>query len=408
MPQPRLRLLSPRPASAVALESYLLRMAAGRSRAVMRLRLDVAARQLGAADATTLDWAALEYRALAGLLAGMTAADYAPATVRQTHAAVLGVLRECRRCGLIDGDRLAVLTADLPRPHGQRLPPRRSLTADELRGLLAAAQAPSGARRARNAALLAVLMATGVRSAELVALDLADLGADGRLVIRHGKGDKARVGWLTDPTARTLLAAWLERRGSEPGPLICGISRARQVQPERRLRSTYLRTLVAGWCHGAGIARCTPRMTRARPVPHSSEHVEQVALIQWCARLTPQYPELAELFAVPNGGQRNRIVAAKLKAEGVRPGVPDLLLLVPRGECHGLAIEMKTAIGTVSDAQKWWHLRLAHHGYAVRVCRGWQAAAATLVTYLTQRPHAWRDGRVVPLHRESLCTEAAC
>ena len=32
-------------------------------------------------------------------------------------------------------------------------------------------------------------------------------------------------------------------------------------------------------------------------------------------------------FAVPNGGQRNKIVAAKLKSEGVKAGVPDICVI---------------------------------------------------------------------------------
>ena len=54
----------------------------------------------------------------------------------------------------------------------------------------------------------------------------------------------------------------------------------------------------------------------------------------------PQYKVL--LFAVPNGGHRDATEAKIMMVEGVTPGVSDLLLLVPRGQYHGLCIEMKT------------------------------------------------------------------
>ena len=74
-----------------------------------------------------------------------------------------------------------------------------------------------------------------------------------------------------------------------------------------------------------------------------TEHEEQVMLIKW---FDLQYPELrGRLAACPNGGQRNVIVAAKLKAEGVRPGYPDLNLLVPRHGFSGLFIELKRQKG---------------------------------------------------------------
>jgi hypothetical protein len=93
-------------------------------------------------------------------------------------------------------------------------------------------------------------------------------------------------------------------------------------------------------------------------------------------------PELRLLFAVPNGGDRNPIVAAKMKAEGVRPGVPDYLLPVPRGEYIGLAIELKSLTGYASREQKDWIEALRAHGWRAEVCRGWQAAWDVLNDYM--------------------------
>ena len=57
------------------------------------------------------------------------------------------------------------------------------------------------------------------------------------------------------------------------------------------------------------------------------------------------------LFHVPNGGQRNAIEGAKLKAMGVVAGVADLLL-IHKGRLY--AIELKTETGVQSKAQKIW------------------------------------------------------
>lgn len=53
-----------------------------------------------------------------------------------------------------------------------------------------------------------------------------------------------------------------------------------------------------------------------------SEHEEQVLFVQWFRR---QFPGVM-IFAIPNGGLRGKIAAAKLKAEGVTAGVPDLYI----------------------------------------------------------------------------------
>lgn len=81
---------------------------------------------------------------------------------------------------------------------------------------------------------------------------------------------------------------------------------------------------------------------------------------------------------VPNGGLRNAIVAKKLKAQGVKPGVPDILIFDPTrrgkhsdGEFVGCAIELKRRVGgRVSDAQDDWIIKLTQRGWICTVCFG--------------------------------------
>ena len=82
-----------------------------------------------------------------------------------------------------------------------------------------------------------------------------------------------------------------------------------------------------------------------------TEEQEQRLLLAWAARTGR--PELRLLHAIPNGGKRLKSEAARLQAMGVKPGVPDLCLPVPRGKYHGLYIELKRLYGgRVSPAQR--------------------------------------------------------
>lgn len=112
-----------------------------------------------------------------------------------------------------------------------------------------------------------------------------------------------------------------------------------------------------------------------------SEHEEQKALIKW---FDLQYPALrGRLAACPNGGQRNVIVAAKLKAEGVRAGYPDLNLLVPRKGFAGLFIEMKRQKGgALTPDQADWLDFLNEQGFMAVVCKGFDAGRETICGYL--------------------------
>ena len=78
-------------------------------------------------------------------------------------------------------------------------------------------------RRRRDAALLSLLYASGLRRAEAVALELADIDQiTGLLRVRQGKGRKPRPVSLP-ASALPALQDWLEARGSEPGPLFCPV-----------------------------------------------------------------------------------------------------------------------------------------------------------------------------------------
>lgn len=117
----------------------------------------------------------------------------------------------------------------------------------------------------------------------------------------------------------------------------------------------------------------------------SLEHAEQVNLMQWWSLQCRRFgiPEQL-LFAIPNGGQRNIITAKRMKDEGVRAGIPDLFLAVPRGKFHGLFVEMKkTRGGVVSDAQKACMEMLSNNGYCVTVCHGFIDAQEAVKGYLS-------------------------
>lgn len=115
-----------------------------------------------------------------------------------------------------------------------------------------------------------------------------------------------------------------------------------------------------------------------------SEHAIQTALFAWAATQFDVYPELKLMFAIPNGGLRSKITAAKLKAEGVKPGVLDIFLPVPRSCWHGLFIEMKVGKNKPSDDQIKFMTEVKALGYGACVCWDWVKAAEILIQYLSK------------------------
>lgn len=121
----------------------------------------------------------------------------------------------------------------------------------------------------------------------------------------------------------------------------------------------------------------------------NTEHGHQSAIFSWAALNKDKYPDLKWLFAVPNGAWRNKIVATRLMAEGVKAGVPDIWLPVRRGQWSGLIIELKKLPKKsthkrpqASDKQGEWIDFLRTQSYGAIVCVGWLEARQNLIEYL--------------------------
>jgi hypothetical protein len=104
-----------------------------------------------------------------------------------------------------------------------------------------------------------------------------------------------------------------------------------------------------------------------------TEHEEQREFVQWFRRAFPE----VRIFAIPNGGGRSRSQGAKLKMEGVSPGVPDLF--IPEWL---LWVEMKREKGgRVSPEQKDWINYLDGLGHNTMVGNGFDEAQIKVLTF---------------------------
>jgi len=109
-----------------------------------------------------------------------------------------------------------------------------------------------------------------------------------------------------------------------------------------------------------------------------SETQHQQALFSWAK----QYPELDIMYAIPNQGARTRLNAARMKAEGMKAGIPDICLPIAKKGFHGLYIELKTDGGKLSPMQKKRLQQLEENGYKALVCYGWESAKDEILAYL--------------------------
>ena len=118
------------------------------------------------------------------------------------------------------------------------------------------------------------------------------------------------------------------------------------------------------------------------------EAKEQESLFIWAKMQENVYPELKLLFHIANGGSRHKLEAYALKRQGVKSGIPDLMLPVSRGGYHGLFIELKVGKNKTSTNQDWWLDELCNQGYRCEVSYGFEKAKETILQYLKLRQNS--------------------
>ncbi len=251
------------PAAGNPYVAYLESLKSAESRRAMRGCLDRIAALAGHDTGHTFPWAQLRYSHTAAIrtrlseqkrLDGDELVPWAPAYVDKHLAALRGVLAAAWKLGLMaveDYQR----ARDIPTTGGTRLPPGRSIAAAEVAAMLGTALDGTLIGE-RNAAIVAVFLATGLRCAELAGARREHYDPGGRALRIVGKRDKEREVYLSEDAA-AYLGVWLSRTGLRRGPLFCPVDR--WGKPALRHLSTRgARAVITGLRRKAGLPHLTP------------------------------------------------------------------------------------------------------------------------------------------------------
>lgn len=119
----------------------------------------------------------------------------------------------------------------------------------------------------------------------------------------------------------------------------------------------------------------------------NEEEQLQCACHSWNKLSEARHPILSWMFHCPNGGGRSKAESGILKAMGVKPGVPDFVLPFPSaGGYSGLAIELKSETGHLSDEQRVWLLNAYKQGWCISVVRTLEQHMAVIKEFLEGEP----------------------
>jgi site-specific recombinase XerD len=306
---------------------YLARLAPGSRRAIGEA-LERLAQLLsgGRQTAETLPWHQLRYQHAQAVRAAL-AEHYAAATVNKHLAALRGVLKEAWRLGHLSAEEYE-RAADVKGVRGTAAPRGRALTKAEVRALFEACAKDGGPAGARDAAILAVLYAGGLRRAELVSLELEDYApTSGALVIRHGKGNKWRTVYLKRGAAKAL-AAWLSVRGDVAGPVFVPINRHDRIE-RRAMTDQAILYILWRRAEEARVRRFSPHDLRRTFISDLLDAGADISTVQQLAghanvQTTARYDRrgehskqrAADLLDVPFTGAKGRRTARRKEPHG--------------------------------------------------------------------------------------------
>lgn len=212
--------------------AYLAQLGPG-SRRTMREAVSKLARLAsdGRDDAQTLPWHELRLEQTTALRSRL-ASELAPATANKHLAALRGVLKQCWRLGSISADDYQ-RAIGIPAVHGPSPRKHRTLSPQELLGLVATCENDRSPAGARDAALFALLFGAGLRRSEVVALDVANFDRETSTLTLKATASRPQRRLTVNRAGRLALEHWLGERGIRDGPLFNPINKGGRIEVRR-------------------------------------------------------------------------------------------------------------------------------------------------------------------------------
>lgn len=224
----------------------------------------------------TLPWHELRYQHTAAIRTALQE-RYKPASVNMAISALRQVLKEAWQLGQMSAEEYH-RAANLKVVRNAALPRGRALKGGELIALMKVCSQDSSPMGARDAALIAVLYAAGLRRSEVAKLDLSHYDEEtGALTIKGGKGGKDRLAYLG--TGSEAVADWLTLRGRAAGPLFYPIRKGGHIDP-RRLTEQSVFDILKKRGREAGVKAFSPHDMRRTFISDLLDAGADIATVQ--------------------------------------------------------------------------------------------------------------------------------
>lgn len=185
---------------------------------------------------------------------------WAPRSINRAQVALESIVKIAVMMKQADAEQLEQLStiSKLKYPEFQGT----ALTKQQVKSLFEMLTRSTSATGIRNVALFAVLLGTGLRRSELVALDIKDLDLSKQtLLVRHGKGNKSRTVFLPE-WCQQHLQNWLALRSKQAGFLFCPVQVGGKVSPDCAISVSLVFRLIKSKLKRIGVENASPHDLR--------------------------------------------------------------------------------------------------------------------------------------------------
>jgi site-specific recombinase XerD len=206
------------------------------------------------------------------------AQSYSPASANKILSALRQTLKQAWLLGQMTAEEYS-RAIELEPITAETIPAGRELSTGEILALMTTCQKDSNTNAGtRDAAIIGMMYAAGLRRDEVVKLSIASYEAETGKLTLTGKRNKQRTAYITNG-AGAALADWLAIRGNDAGALFVAINKGGRLEPSKGMTSQAIYNMLAKRATKAGMKNFSPHDMRRTFISHLLDAGADIATV---------------------------------------------------------------------------------------------------------------------------------
>ncbi len=186
---------------------------------------------------------------------------YPSKQIQRMNTGLKRIIETCKNLGFLDDDEFEMTQPGSSAAARGKASQERKIAEGEVRALIAASVMDTSAKGPRDALMIGLAFSGGLRTIDLVNLNLDNMHFDakhGRVTVKFRAPGAKRARHIALPNDQLIaLEDWLAARGRQTGPLFCPITRSTTIEI-KRMSAAEMRELCALRAEQAGVLPFAP------------------------------------------------------------------------------------------------------------------------------------------------------